>query len=146
MRLHRSPRLGLAARVITTVGLFFQSLVRTLSCVDASRGIEIEESCSILWRPGALRSEPENPRAELGPCWSAASFLFAVLALEAPRSPPSGLRGYRGRFFFLGGEICFWHFKFVTCLPTRWGRSACVAWRRRATLLTPLAWLASVDS
>ena len=115
--------------VITTAGLFLSVFGHELSHALMARaeGIEIEE---IVLHPfgglARLRTEPQNPRAELriaaaGP---ASSFLFAVLAFGATQI--AALGGYAATFvvFFLiaAGNLLLALFNLLPGYPLDGGR------------------------
>ena len=128
--------------VITTAGLFLSVFGHELSHALMARaeGIEIEE---IVLHPfgglARLRTEPQNPRAELriaaaGP---AASFLFAVLAFGGTQI--AALGGYAATFvvFFLiaAGNLLLALFNLLPGYPLDGGRVLrAILWRKSGNM------------
>jgi Zn-dependent protease/CBS domain-containing protein len=128
--------------VITTAGLFLSVFGHELSHALMARaeGIEIEE---IVLHPfgglARLRTEPQNPRAELriaaaGP---ASSFLFAVLAFGATQI--AALGGYAATFvvFFLiaAGNLLLALFNLLPGYPLDGGRVLrAILWRKSGNM------------
>ena len=128
--------------IITTAGLFLSVFGHELSHALMARaeGIEIDE---IVLHPfgglARLRSEPENPRAELriavaGP---AASFLFAILAFAATKV--AALGGYVATvvvFFFLAwGNLLLAVFNLLPGYPLDGGRVLrAMLWRKNGSI------------
>ncbi len=143
----RLPPLGPATAwllgVITTAGLFLSVFGHELSHALMARaeGIEIDE---IVLHPfgglARLRSEPENPRAELriavaGP---AASFLFAILAFAATKV--AALGDYVATvvvFFFLAwGNLLLAVFNLLPGYPLDGGRVLrAMLWRKSGNII-----------
>jgi Zn-dependent protease len=128
--------------VITTAGLFLSVFGHELSHAIMARaeGIEIEE---IVLHPfgglARLKTEPQNPRAELriaaaGP---AASFLFAVLAFGGTQIAAIG--GYAATFvvFFLiaAGNLLLALFNLLPGYPLDGGRVLrAILWRKTGNM------------
>jgi Zn-dependent protease/CBS domain-containing protein len=128
--------------VITTAGLFLSVFGHELSHALMARaeGIEIEE---IVLHPfgglARLRTEPQNPRAELriaaaGP---ASSFLFAVLAFGGTQVAAFG--GYAATFvvFFLiaAGNLLLALFNLLPGYPLDGGRVLrAILWRKSGNM------------
>jgi Zn-dependent protease len=128
--------------VITTAGLFLSVFGHELSHALMARaeGIEIEE---IVLHPfgglARLKTEPQNPRAELriaaaGP---AASFLFAVLAFGGTQI--AALGGYAATFvvFFLiaAGNLLLALFNLLPGYPLDGGRVLrAILWRKSGNM------------
>ena len=124
--------------VITTAGLFGHELSHAL--MARAEGIEIEE---IVLHPfgglARLKTEPQNPRAELriaaaGP---AASFLFAVLAFVGTQI--AALGGYAATFvvFFLiaAGNLLLALFNLLPGYPLDGGRVLrAILWRKSGNM------------
>ncbi|MGH9883029.1 MAG: M50 family metallopeptidase [Pyrinomonadaceae bacterium] len=127
---------------ITTVGLFLSVFGHELSHALMARaeGIEIEE---IVLHPfgglARLRTEPQNPRAELriamaGP---AASFLFAILAFAATKIAALGNYAATVIVFFLiaWGNLLLAVFNLFPGYPLDGGRVLrAILWRRSGSI------------
>ena len=127
---------------IATAGLFLSVFGHELSHALMARaeGIEIEE---IVLHPfgglARLRTEPQNPRAELriamaGP---AASFLFAILAFAATKIAALGNYGVTVIVFFLiaWGNLLLAVFNLFPGYPLDGGRVLrAIIWRRTGSI------------